>query len=457
MAKIDKIRVFLASPGDVTKERTYVARVIAEVNRDIALKYDMVLELISSERASPGFGKDGQAILNEKIAKNMKSYELFIGIMWSRIGTPTPRAISGTVEEFRRAERAFNKYGKPDIWFYFRNAPIPGTTQEELDQKGKVLKLKEELRRKSLLREYRTLTEFREKLREHLIDFLISHRQQGTTSRISAPISNRRRPAGKDKTDKTEKTPATPTPKRASVRKVSTGVVKGPGDWVMLNDEFYPSKSINVQSSRTTVLRLSPISTTQATQLRSLQPDNFARTRNVSCAYEHEAAIMQVQSVDSETTPGKTTVTITLSQLQRSNNNTFGMDVTYQNFSPQEIAQLRARLLLLGEPLPPELARFFPSFQIGESYSSTVEIKRSFFSDLWLKLRTPPTSFLPKAWLSAVFVLKMSNIVEEILLLELGPISKKVMPVRFRGRRRRIYTNQEPAIIEFTGNCTLEV
>ena len=58
----------------------------------------------------------------------MAEYDLFIGLMWRRLGTPTPRAISGTVEEFELAVKAHEQVGKPDIWFYFRQ---PRTVLDE--------------------------------------------------------------------------------------------------------------------------------------------------------------------------------------------------------------------------------------------------------------------------------------------------------------------------------------
>lgn len=45
----------------------------------------------------------------------MKEYALFVGIMWNRIGTPTPRAESGTVEEFERAIKSCQKNGQAEI------------------------------------------------------------------------------------------------------------------------------------------------------------------------------------------------------------------------------------------------------------------------------------------------------------------------------------------------------
>ena len=65
--------------------------------------------------------------------------------MWNRLGTPTPRAESGTVEEFERAVAALTQHGQPNIWFYFRQAPAKLDTDEQLEQRKKVLAFKKQV------------------------------------------------------------------------------------------------------------------------------------------------------------------------------------------------------------------------------------------------------------------------------------------------------------------------
>jgi len=451
------IKIFLASPGDVAKERVFAANVVEEVNRDVALQYNTVLRLISSDRASPGFGKGGQAILNEKIAKRMYTYDLFLGIMWSKVGKRTPRAISGTVEEFKRAEKAFREYGKPEIWFFFRDASIPADSQEQLDQRGKVLKFRQELQTKSFTKSYKTYTEFKSKLREYLIELLFRLNQQRT------PVENPKRPRV---TSPTPSSPKTRSPKGAQTKpqkkkplprqpKVQEPVVvKEVKDWAMINKEFYPLKGVKIQGDKTATLRLSPLTLTQASQLRSLKAQPFARGNDIACAYEQVTAFMQVQDVESESIDGETTVIITLTQTQHSNSGMYGTGFVYQSYSPNDIA-LCARFVLFGEPLPLEFARLMPMVHIG-TQSDRTEVKENIFPKLWTQLQVKPKEFLPKAWLWAAFVLKMGNVVDDILALELGPISRKTMIVHFRAERRQLATRREPVLIDIKGGCKLE-
>lgn len=244
MPQVEKLKIFLASPSDVPTERRHVGKVIEEINRTVAANKGIVLEVVSSANAFPSYGKDGQAILNEQIG-NMQEYELFIGIMWNRIGTPTPRAKSGTVEEFGRAVKALVRKGKPQVWFYFREAPVHLTTKEELRQREETLEFKANFRRgKGLFWEYKTPANFRDLLRGHLTLWLNQHTSGASQPRAAAKKQGKKLPEVKTKSESSavpgnrkkitsaNNTSATPrkTPASKSSISRSTGTVKNSGD-----------------------------------------------------------------------------------------------------------------------------------------------------------------------------------------------------------------------------------
>ena len=171
MPQVEKLKIFLASPSDVAKERRYVEEVIKEIDNTIASGKGIVLELVHSEKTYPGYGQDGQAVLNAQIA-SMEEYALFVGIMWNRVGTPTPRAESGTVEEFERAIAAFERKGQPLIWFYFGQSAAQFKTEGELEQRQKVLEFKKKVQRKALTREYKKPPDFRDRFRQDILLWL---------------------------------------------------------------------------------------------------------------------------------------------------------------------------------------------------------------------------------------------------------------------------------------------
>jgi len=117
------LRVFIASPGDVKEERDIIDEVIQELNNTWSKELGIRLESLKWETHTyPSIGIDAQDVVNSQIDNE---YDIFIGIMWTRFGTNTMRAGSGTSEEF------FNAYSKfkedPNnlrIMFYFKDEPI---------------------------------------------------------------------------------------------------------------------------------------------------------------------------------------------------------------------------------------------------------------------------------------------------------------------------------------------
>lgn len=72
---------------------------------------------------------------------------------------------------------------------------------------------------------------------------------------------------------------------------------------------------------------------------------------------------------------------------------------------------------------------------------------------LWKRFRGHTEQFLPLSRLWAVYHLVLTNTVEHILHLEMGPLHGDRLHVRFRGRRHRYYENVGPAEITVEGDC----
>jgi hypothetical protein len=159
--------VFVASPKDVAEERACLEDVVREINLTWSKNLGIRLELIKWEtHAFPGVGTDPQAVINEQIGND---YDIFIGIIWTRFGTPTERADSGTAEEFNRAYKRFRE--NPDqlrIMFYFKDAPI-APSELDPDQLALIREFREQLGEKGTLYwSYTTREEFATFIRMHL-------------------------------------------------------------------------------------------------------------------------------------------------------------------------------------------------------------------------------------------------------------------------------------------------
>ena len=169
---MQRLRVFIASPGDVTDERDAASLVVSELHRTVGQRAGVQLEPIRWEtHAWPDIGSDAQAVINREIG----DYDVFCGMMWRRFGTPTKRASSGTAEEFERAYAFFVRYGRPKIMFYFKREPFYETNLRQLAQFRKVLAFRAKLQKHGVLFwEYRTPIDFERRFREHLTNQLFA-------------------------------------------------------------------------------------------------------------------------------------------------------------------------------------------------------------------------------------------------------------------------------------------
>lgn len=158
------IRVFVASPGDVREERSRVRGVIDRVNERHALHEGILLEPWLWEMdAVPDVGR-----VQELINPTLDSAAIVVLILWNRIGSPSGKAESGTVEEFDRAFERHNQTGWPRMLVYFCKRPADLETADELDQRARVLQFKKNHEHEILPGSYVTPDDFEKLLETHL-------------------------------------------------------------------------------------------------------------------------------------------------------------------------------------------------------------------------------------------------------------------------------------------------
>jgi hypothetical protein len=147
MTKTEQVlSIFLASPGDVICEREQVDTFVDEWNDLWSGEVGVHLKLVRWEtHAFPAAGADGQDVINRQIDDE---YDVFLGIMWKRFGTPTGRAASGTVEEFERAQRRQRANGAPQLMFYFKKV---GSDTAEAGQLQAINEFRDRLAKDGLL------------------------------------------------------------------------------------------------------------------------------------------------------------------------------------------------------------------------------------------------------------------------------------------------------------------
>lgn len=82
------IRVFIGAPSDVNPEREIIKKIINNMNKYYRgtgfSKFDLI-EVKKDVRSDIVSGLEAQEVIDE----NIVDYDLFIGILWKRFGTPT--------------------------------------------------------------------------------------------------------------------------------------------------------------------------------------------------------------------------------------------------------------------------------------------------------------------------------------------------------------------------------
>jgi hypothetical protein len=158
--KAEIYNVMLASPGDVNEERQIAREIIIDWNNIHAAARKIVLLPLSWEYNSiPSMGDRPQGIINEQVLKNA---DILVGIFWTRIGTPTGKAISGSVEEIEEHIES----GKPTMLYFSKKPVVPDSIDAE--QYKAVTNLKKEYQTKGLTTDFDSLEDFRTKFQRHL-------------------------------------------------------------------------------------------------------------------------------------------------------------------------------------------------------------------------------------------------------------------------------------------------
>ena len=180
---MDEIRIFIGSPDDVHNERKIIENTINEFNK----MYDGFnfpkFRLINLNRdVRPDIGDfDAQTTIDKQIEGK---YNVFIGILWKKFGSPTQNYDSGTEQEFENAYAL--KLKNPDsmkILFYFSNINY-NSHKIDPDQLNKVLKFKEKIGKKGYYKEYEDLDTFKEIIENDLKTLVI---EEFNSEKISSP------------------------------------------------------------------------------------------------------------------------------------------------------------------------------------------------------------------------------------------------------------------------------
>lgn len=153
-------RVLIASPGDVVDERDIAVKTIQEWNDlNSPERRIVMLPLRWETHSAPEYGTRPQEVINRLVVDHC---DLVIGIFWTRVGTPTGVADSGTLEEI---ERVANQ-GKPVMLYFSQVRQDPNNI--DLAQLAKLREFRQKVMPKALVESFTSQIEFRDKLAKQL-------------------------------------------------------------------------------------------------------------------------------------------------------------------------------------------------------------------------------------------------------------------------------------------------
>lgn len=164
---VRRLRIFVASPGDVRKERACLPEIVERLNRGIGRSDGVHLDLWRWEvDAAPELGEP-QALINPEVDEA----DIVVVILWRRIGSPTSSARSGTVEEVKRSAARWQATGRPLVQVYVCKRPIAVSDLESDDALEQLRDLRGFLRgfeKSALMSEFSETEEFATRVHDNL-------------------------------------------------------------------------------------------------------------------------------------------------------------------------------------------------------------------------------------------------------------------------------------------------
>jgi len=152
LKEIKQINLFISCPGDIKDELNSIEVIVKELNKTFDKISNFSIQIVHwNEDTYTDIGEDGQEIINNQI-----DYDILIGILWMKLGTPTKRDKSGTVEEINRAIKNPEK----QQLIYFKTATPNNLNDIITPDLDDIMLFKEELSKKLLYKEFENIEKF---------------------------------------------------------------------------------------------------------------------------------------------------------------------------------------------------------------------------------------------------------------------------------------------------------
>ena len=184
-----KLTLFASSTSEGAAELSALRTVIDGLNRQLESAHAITLRMVSwPDDVRPGVNTDPQSEINRQIT----GYDIYLGILGTRFGTPTPRNMSGTQEEFEAALSRFKSdTTSVRLLFYFKKSLVGiDPYQLDVDDLQKVQCFRVNLEARGVLyRDFENTEGFIDLVKTHLFDLIAEewHADTGKWTSIDTP------------------------------------------------------------------------------------------------------------------------------------------------------------------------------------------------------------------------------------------------------------------------------
>jgi len=446
-----RIGVMIGSPGDAADERQAITDAILRWNAAHSQEKGILLDPVKWEtHATPGLRGRPQGMINEEL---IPKSDCLIAVFRTRAGSPTGKEISGTIEEIRE----FMQQGKYVVLYFFEGqAAVAAIDPNQLKA---VTAFKQEMQQCGLTGSYQTIAELSERLAYDLTAIVRAVTPQSS-------IADRQLAATLTANPLTLEVPRE-TPPDSTIKDETEIIIDNSGPWALLDTRFYETESVRQTAEGDWGVEIRSQSAEDDAHLAGLQAKRYARPRPIPFAHRNDGFLVTVKRVESVSQGGQQIWTVTLTPENIDYGGSF-TDSAWQakdrTYTPNDIARLRAGRILLNDPPPlKDNDRALSQEKMNEimlevhiqGTNRPVSVDCCIVQVIHRDFGGDPEDFLNWARLASIYFLKAGSAVECILELSLGPIKNGSVHVKFRGRRRRVASNVEPAIIEIEGDCRL--
>lgn len=184
MARPAELTVFIAWPGDNEKARDRAFRVIGALDRYFHQHHGVRIVAKDWKTHARPAGGNAQTNINNQVGP----YDIFVGLLWTRLGMDAGRGKTGFEEEYAIARKQWARR-KSSLMVYLRIASPPKLSAIDAPQLQAVRDFVARIQKRyqALYWTYGTVAEFERLLRQHLEDEIHARLKLSTTASTPSP------------------------------------------------------------------------------------------------------------------------------------------------------------------------------------------------------------------------------------------------------------------------------